>query len=671
MINHLKKTVVCAVVFSFCWMMHLQGVELAPYQPLTKPLHAVFGDNVITAESVINFECGDEKSNFSSLSWLDNQHLIYSHNDQIEILQIDLNKRVILATGSCPKNSPDGLWIAYVVKNNDKNQIWLMKKDGTDKRQLTHFDNGIGDDYEYEYGFAWSADSKQLALYMNPTTPPPISHETNLSNSKIFVIEAQNGNAKQVYADCSTIKDLSWFPDNKALLMTKLLIDFVHHSGKHETFVQSVSLIDGHVRILTKIDGLQQWLFSKISPDGLNIAILFDAEIPDYSYMRSLSLISNLAGESISLHQLTHEIKLNHAKWSTDSENLFLVRNYGAYNQIYTLNSQSKKLKQITNIPLKIEEYSISPDDSKVVWTGINAHGASFLSMATSSGEDVQDLIVDNEHLNNIALGEVREIEWDTIDYPSKIRGLLCLPLNYKKGMRYPLVVDIHGGDSGCSIQLGGGILTSSPLEWQLWAAKGYAVFIPEFRSSAAFGSLAITRDLYERHEIINCDLTDILCGIDELARQGIIDTNRMAVIGHSAGGRRANWLTVSKHLFRVVVSKEGWTDERLQAMRFPATWPIFGGSPLEVPENYLKNSAIHHVKGASTPTLFLMGNPNNGGLDIDYSVQELYKAIKELGIDTEYVEYNEGHCFMAPNNRRHALNKAMEWIDNYTSITP
>ncbi|MBX9786801.1 MAG: hypothetical protein K2Y08_05640 [Alphaproteobacteria bacterium] len=48
------------------------------------------------------------------------------------------------------------------------------------------------------------------------------------------------------------------------------------------------------------------------------------------------------------------------------------------------------------------------------------------------------------------------------------------MPLNYKTGMRYPLIVDIHGGGAGASVYLRGGILFSSPLEWQIWTAKGY-----------------------------------------------------------------------------------------------------------------------------------------------------------------------------------------------------
>jgi hypothetical protein len=43
--------------------------------------------------------------------------------------------------------------------------------------------------------------------------------------------------------------------------------------------------------------------------------------------------------------------------------------------------------------------------------------------------------------------------------------GLLQMPLNYREGTLYPLVVNIHGGEIGSSINLYGAILVSIPLK--------------------------------------------------------------------------------------------------------------------------------------------------------------------------------------------------------------
>lgn len=148
-----------------------------------------------------------------------------------------------------------------------------------------------------------------------------------------------------------------------------------------------------------------------------------------------------------------------------------------------------------------------------------------------------------------------------------------------------------------------------------------------------------------------------------------------MAVIAHSAGARRANWLVATRHQFRAVVSKEGWTDEL-----HPTTHPIeayplnrvyrhFGGTPEEVHENYLKNSALFHARGASIPTLFLMGNPELGGIDFSGSVRLFHDSIKAKGVTTEFIYYhNEGHVFEKPENKLNALKRSQEWIDKHLS---
>ncbi|MBX9621117.1 MAG: prolyl oligopeptidase family serine peptidase [Alphaproteobacteria bacterium] len=313
---------------------------------------------------------------------------------------------------------------------------------------------------------------------------------------------------------------------------------------------------------------------------------------------------------------------------------------------------------------MNIESYAFSPDGTQLAWMGQDAHATHFIRVASSDGRNVRDIAIIPTAPNDMALSEVREIEWEVPDYPARMRGLLFMPLNYKAGMRYPLIVDIHGGGAGASIHLSGGILGSTPLEWQMWTAKSYAVFVPEFRSSASFGSLAITRDDLQEHDLINCDIKDIEAGIDTLIAQGIVDPQRLAVIGHSAGGRRVNWLTATTHRFQAVISKEGWADEWIEALSEPLskrTSLIFGGAPWEVPQNYQKNSALFHCLGAITHTLFLMGNPELGGVDRYNTVHMLHNALKGQGIETEYVKYSdEGHNFEKTENQRDAIERSI-----------
>ena len=96
----------------------------------------------------------------------------------------------------------------------------------------------------------------------------------------------------------------------------------------------------------------------------------------------------------------------------------------------------------------------------------------------------------------------------------------------------------------------------------------------------------------------------------------------------------------------------------------------IYGGTPVDVPEHYMKNSALFHAKGATTPTLFLMGSSTHGGVDPLFTVRWLYHALKGQGVETRYVTYpDEGHGFERPANRKDMLERVSSWVDEHLAV--
>jgi dipeptidyl aminopeptidase/acylaminoacyl peptidase len=400
---------------------------------------------------------------------------------------------------------------------------------------------------------------------------------------------------------------------------------------------------------------------------------LYDPESPLFDTTQSIGLIKN-DGDSNNntpgIIRLTHDVKFHLPAWSPNGDKIYAIRSYGAYTQIYTIDVPTGKENQITFGAKSIQNFSISPDGAHIAWIDINAHGEQSIRISLNNGDNVRNIFTISSIPKGFALSEVREVKWNSPDYPVPMRGLLLMPQNYKKGKRYPLVVDIHGGGRSATLLLKfGGLFTVTPLEWQVWTAKGYAVFVPEFRSSGSFGSLAITRDHLKNHELLFADLRDIDAGVDYLIDQGIVDQNRLTAVGHSAGARRVNLLTTLSHRYRAIVSYEGWADDYIFDINNPTYtlfYPEMGGSPWEVPENYLKDSALTHATGATTPTLFLMGNPKLGGADPYSTVSSLFDLLKQQGVKTEYFYYSdEGHNFEKFENRKDSFEHAVTWIDD------
>lgn len=120
-----------------------------------------------------------------------------------------------------------------------------------------------------------------------------------------------------------------------------------------------------------------------------------------------------------------------------------------------------------------------------------------------------------------------------------------------------PMVVMIHGGPEARD-------------EWswdagvQLLAARGYAVFQPQFRGSTGFGKS------FEKAGEGQWGLAmqdDITAGVEHLIATGVADRDRICIYGTSYGGYAALWgLIKTPKLYRCGVSLAGVTDigERL-----------------------------------------------------------------------------------------------------------
>lgn len=254
-------------------------------------------------------------------------------------------------------------------------------------------------------------------------------------------------------------------------------------------------------------------------------------------------------------------------------------------------------------------------------------------------------------------------LRWKSAD-DLEIEGILVLPPG-RPAAGLPLVVLIHGGPTA-----------AWTYQWSnfglpgLWATAGYAVLMPNPRGSAGYGQAFARANV---HDIGGGELRDMLAGVDELVRQGIVDERRLGVTGASHGGYATNWAITQTDRFAGAIPIAA-SCNRLSKYNTANIGYIeelfYDPDPYDLTGRALSRSPIVHVRNVRTPTLIV-----HGELDRCVPVSqayEMYNGITRLGtVPVELVVYpREGHGIAERAHRIDFWHRARAWFDHYVAGT-
>ena len=167
-------------------------------------------------------------------------------------------------------------------------------------------------------------------------------------------------------------------------------------------------------------------------------------------------------------------------------------------------------------------------------------------------GQEPRRLTRSNPWLDEVGLGDQERLEYQARDGLA-IEGILIKPLGYEPGQRYPLIVIVHGGPEA---HYSNGWLTSYSMLGQLAAARGFAVFYPNYRASTGRG---IDFSKMNHQDTAGGEFDDLVDGVKYLIEEGLVDPDRVGVTGGSYGGYATAWLSTyySEHFAAGVMWSE------------------------------------------------------------------------------------------------------------------
>jgi len=267
---------------------------------------------------------------------------------------------------------------------------------------------------------------------------------------------------------------------------------------------------------------------------------------------------------------------------------------------------------------------------------------------------------------------ELREIEWGTqerLSYKASdglaLDGLLILPSGRSRADGpFPLVTLVHGGPDD---RYADEFMLAAHCPGQWLAATGYAVFLPNPRGGTGHGhefAAAVVGDLG------GAELSDILEGIDMLVAAGVADPDRLGIAGPSHGGFMAAWAVGQTDRFKAALVNAGITDWGMLAGtgEYGATDGVLAGSfgwEGIGPHPHDRVSPISFASKVRTPVLIVHGeNDTNVPL-----VQAIYfhRALSRYGTEHDLVVYpREGHGLRERNHQRDLLLRTRAWFDRW-----
>ena len=212
-----------------------------------------------------------------------------------------------------------------------------------------------------------------------------------------------------------------------------------------------------------------------------------------------------------------------------------------------------------------------------------------------------------------------------------------------------PLLVKSHGGPTSAAS-------TALDLSIQFWTSRGFAVLDVNYGGSTGYGR-AYRERLKGRWGII--DIDDCVNGARYLAERGLVDGNRLAIDGGSAGGYTTLAALTFRDVFKAGASYYGVSDLEALAKdthKFESSYldSLIGPYPQRL-DLYLERSPIHYTDRLSCPLILFQGLEDK--IVPPDQAEKMFDAVRDKGIPTAYLAFEgEQHGFRRAENIKRTL---------------
>lgn len=589
---------------------------------------------------------------------------VWMVNDARETVQLTTNPK----RDDHPRWSPDQRRLAFLSDRGDLGvQIYALSLQGGEPERLTSHKAPVTD-------FEWSPDGRFIAFVAEeprgiqkdgPKTKAPMVEDEDYRFAQLWLFEVATGQVKQLTKGARHIAGFSWAWNSQQIVFTARQTPKLLVSGTAEVFTipvnwQNAPVDSAAAKQLTNGNGAES--DARFSPDGRWISYLAHADGDANTGPDRIHIIPATGGEARVLAKNFDGYIRSH-RWVFDSQRLVFNAGLGVNEQIYTMNVNDQTPQAMTRSDGVNPAFSVTPDGMNIAFVHENPRIPSEIALLAARIMVPVFLTQLNPKAAEFALGQVEAIKWKSND-GTDIEGLLVYPVGYQTGRRVPLVTYIHGGPEGAYTKSFNASWGGFP---QVYAANGYAVFMPNFRGSSNYGAKFAQSNA---RLVGKVDYEDILSGVDHLVKLGVADETKLAVAGWSYGGYMSGWIIGHTNRFKCAAYGAGlsnavsyWGTADIIAQRER----LHGGTPWEARKMFDEQSPLSYLTNAKTPTLIFHGEKDER-VPLGQS-QETYRTLKRLGVTAQLVVYpDQGHGILVPSYQLDKMRREFAWIEKYIS---
>ena len=243
------------------------------------------------------------------------------------------------------------------------------------------------------------------------------------------------------------------------------------------------------------------------------------------------------------------------------------------------------------------------------------------------------------------------------------LEGTLYLPLDYKEGEKYPMILWAYPRefkDKASASQS-----TANPNEFIYpyygspiyWVTKGYVVLDDAAFPIVGEGSEE-PNDTFIPQLVANGK-----AAIDAVDKLGYISRDKVAVGGHSYGAFMTANLLSHSDLFAAGIARSGAYNRTLTPFGFQSEERSYW----EAPEIYNTMSPFMNADKMKTPLLLIHGVADNNSGTYPLQSERYFNALKGLGAPVRLVMLpKESHGYRAKESIMHMLWEQDQWLEKY-----